>query len=163
MKLEFIEAGQIVNTHGVRGEMKLNTWDVDVELLRACKTFYIDGKAVQPKGARIHKNCLLFQLNGVNDMNAALTYKGKIVSLRRDDIDVEDGFFFPDELVGVEVLDAADDRSLGKIAEVIAYPSHDVYVVKGEKEFMVPAVPAFIAEIDEKATVMKIHVWEGLI
>ena len=47
MKLEFIEVGQIVNTHGVRGELKLNPWDVEPEVLRRCKTFYIDGRALR--------------------------------------------------------------------------------------------------------------------
>ena len=163
MKLEFIEAGQIVNTHGVRGEMKLNPWDVDVELLSRCRMFYIDGEPCKPKNMRIHKNCLLFQLPEVADMNAALRYKGKVVSIRRSDVFLPDGAYFAAELEGLQVLDDETGEELGKLTEVIPYPGHDVYVVKGEKEFMVPAVPAFIGEIDLEAGTMRIHVWEGLI
>ena len=163
MKLEYIEVGQIVNTHGVRGEMKLNCRDVAPELLRRCKTFYIDGKAAPVSSSRVHKGCLLFTLPGVNDMDAALAYKTRVVSVRRADLSLEDGFYFPAELEGMTVLDAADGRMLGKLKEVIAYPGHDIYVVRGEKEFMVPAVPAFIAAIDPEANTLSIHVWEGLI
>lgn len=163
MKLEYIEIGQIVNTHGVRGEMKLNPWDVDAELLRGCKTFYIGGKAHTVSSSRVHKGCLLFQMPGVNDMDTALTFKTKVVSIRREDLDLPDDFFFPAELEGITVLDTANGKELGKLKEVIPYPGHDVFVVKGEKEFMVPAVPAFIDSIDLEANEMKIHVWEGLI
>ncbi len=163
MKLEYIEIGRIVNTHGVRGELKLNPWDVDAELLRRCGTFYIDAKPYQPVSARVHKNCLLFQLPGVADMDAALSYKGKTVSIRRADVHLPPGEYFTAELLGLTVLDAETGERLGEVSEVIPYPGHDVYVVRGEKEFMVPAVPAFIAGIDLEANTMRIHVWEGLI
>ena len=145
MKLEFIEVGEIVNTHGVRGELKLNPWDVDPEMLRRCKTFYIDGKPCRPAASRVHKNCLLFTLPGVGDVR------------------LPDGEYFTAELLGLTVLDAETKEELGKIADVIPYPGHDVYVVQGKKEFMVPAVPAFIGEIDMDRGTMEIHVWEGLI
>ena len=163
MKLEFIEVGQIVNTHGVGGELKLNPWDVEPEVLRRCKTFYIDGQALRPASARIHKNCLLFTLPGVGDLDSALGYKGKVVSIRRSDVRLPDGEYFTAELLGLTVLDAETREELGKIADVIPYPGHDVYVVQGKKEFMVPAVPAFIGEIDMDKGTMEIHVWEGLI
>ena len=68
-----------------------------------------------------------------------------------------------EELCGDRVECAESGEWLGVIGEVMAYPGHDVYLVRGEKEFMVPAVPAFIAEIDLPRDTMKIHVWEGLI
>ena len=163
MKLEFIEVGQIVNTHGVRGELKLNPWDVEAETLRRCRTFYIDGRALRPAAARVHKNCLLFTLPGVETLDDALSYKGKVVSIRRSDAHLPDGEYFTAELLGLTVLDAETGEDLGKLSDVIPYPGHDVYVVSGKKEFMVPAVPAFIGDIDMDRGTMEIHVWEGLI
>ena len=163
MKLEYIKIGQIVNTHGIRGEMKLNPWDIEAELLRGCKTFYIGGKAHTVSSSRVHKGCLLFQFPEVNDMDTALTFKTKVVSIRRADMNLPEDFYFPAELEGLLVLDTETDEELGKLKEVIAYPGHDVFVVKGEKEFMVPAVPAFIDSIDLESNEMRIHVWEGLI
>lgn len=163
MKLEFIEVGQIVNTHGVRGELKLNPWDVEPEVLRRCKTFYIDGEARRIAAARVHKNCLLFTVPGVDTLDSALDYKGKVVSIRRSDVRLPVGEYFTAELMGLKVLDAQTGEELGEIADVLPYPGHDVYVVRGKKEFMVPAVPAFIGEIDMDRGTMEIHVWEGLI
>ncbi len=163
MKLTYVEIGQIVNTHGVRGELKLRPLDVEAELLRRCKTFYIDGAPVSPTARRIHKGCLLFQLPGVDSVDAALPYKGKTVSVRRSELPLPEGAYLPAELMGMAVEDAESGAALGKIAGVIPYPAHDVYVVRGEKEFMVPAVEAFVASVDLEANVMKIHVWEGLI
>ena len=144
-------------------QQKLNPWDVEPEVLRRCKTFYIDGQALRPASARIHKNCLLFTLPGVGDLDSALAYKGKVVSIRRSDVRLPDGEYFTAELLGLTVLDAETKEELGEISDVIPYPGHDVYVVQGEKEFMVPAVPAFIGEIDMDRGTMEIHVWEGLI
>ena len=163
MEQTYIEIGAIVNTHGVRGELKLLPKDIDGEVLMKCRTFYIDGRAVAPKSSRVHKGCLLFRIDGVSDLDAALPYKGKAVSARRADLPLPEGVYLPAELMGMAVLDAETGEALGHIAEVTAYPGHDVYLVRGKKEFMVPAVPAFIAEIDLKADTMRIHVWEGLI
>ena len=163
MEQTYIEIGTIVNTHGVRGELKLLPRDIDAEVLASCKTLYIDGRAVTPRSQRLHKGCLLFRLEGVPDLDAALPYKGKTVSAHRADLALPEGVYLPAELLGMAVLDAETGEDLGRIARVMAYPGHDVYLVSGKKEFMVPAVPAFIAEIDLPADTMKIHVWEGLI
>lgn len=163
MEQTYLEIGTIVNTHGIRGELKLLPKDVDGSVLAACETFYLDGQAVRPRFPRVHKGCLLFRIDGVPDLDAALPYKGKVVSARRSDLALPEGVYLPAELLGMAVLDAETGERLGTIGEVMAYPGHDVYLVKGEKEFMVPAVPAFIAEVDLPADTMKIHVWEGLI
>lgn len=165
MKLEYIEIGQIVNTHGVRGEMKLNPWDVEAELLRRVKTLYIDGRPYKPSSARVHKNCLLLTFPEVTDLDGALAFKGKTVSIRRRDVQLPDGEYFTAELMGLTALNAETGETLGQIKDVVPYPAHDVYVIAGEggKEILVPAVPAFIQEIDIDKGTMKIHVWEGLI
>ena len=163
MKQTHIEIGQIVNTHGVRGELKLRPLDVEAELLRRCKTFYIDGSPLSPVASRVHKGCLLFSLPGVDSVEAALSYKGRMVSVCRSELPLPEGVYLPAELMGMTVLDAEDGAVLGRITNVISYPAHDVYVVSGKKEFMVPAVAAFVASVDLEADVMRIHVWEGLI
>ena len=80
MEQTYLEIGTIVNTHGVRGELKLLPKDVDGSVLAACETFYVDGRAVRPRFPRVHKGCLLFRIDGVPDLDAALPYKGKVVS-----------------------------------------------------------------------------------
>ena len=83
MELEFITAGTAVNTHGIRGEVKILPQGVEPELLAACGTLYLGGKPFALAAGRIHKGCLLAKLKGVEDMDAALALKGKSVSAAR--------------------------------------------------------------------------------
>ena len=163
MELEFISAGKIVNTHGVRGEVKLLPQGVALEILENCKTLYLAGEPVIPTARRVHKGCLLLKLPGVEDMDAALTLKGRTVSIRRQDIQLPEGVYFDEELVGLTAKDAATGEVLGRVEEVLSYPAHKVYAVRGGKdEYLIPAVPAFIAAVHLPEGTMEIHVWEGM-
>ena len=163
MELEFISAGQIVNAHGIRGEVKILPQGVDAELLAKCKKIYIDGQPAAPTARRVHKGCLLVKLPGVDDMDAALSLKNKRVTIRRADVKLPKGVYFDEELLGLTARNAATGEELGKVEEVLDYPAHKVYAIRGGRdEYLVPAVPAFISAIDIKAGTMDIHVWEGM-
>ena len=163
MELEFIHIGQIVNTHGIRGEIKLLPHSVDPDIIVRCKTMYIGGQAVAPRTRRVHKGCVLLTLPGVEDIDTALAYKNKDVSIRRKDVKLPKGVYFDQELLGLTARNAATGETLGTVEEVMNYPAHKVYAIRGGKdEYLVPAVPAFIQDIDIQAGTMDIHVWEGL-
>ena len=163
MKLEFIQAGRIVNAHGVRGDLKLLPQDVDTSILLSCSTLYINGKAYKPTSLREHKGCILIKLPEINDMDSALDMKGSLVTLRRQDLKLPEGFAFDEELLGLRAIDAASGEEKGTVQEVLTYPAHKIYAVRGGgDEYLVPAVPAFIQHIDLEAGTISIHVWEGL-
>lgn len=163
MQLEFITAGQIVNTHGIRGEVKLLPQGVDLDVLADCKTFYIGGKPYSPTARREHKGCLLLKFKDVDSMDAALALKGKTASIRRGDVSLPAGEYFDEELVGLTARDAGTGEELGKVEEVLSYPAHKIYAIRGGKdEYLVPAVPAFIAGIDVPGGTIDIHMMEGL-
>ena len=163
MELEFIHIGQIVNTHGIRGEIKLLPHSVDPDIIVRCKTMYIDGQAVAPRTRRVHKGCVLLTLPGVEDIDTALAYKNKDVSIRRKDVKLPKGVYFDQELLGLTARNAATGETLGTVEEVMNYPAHKVYAIRGGKdEYLVPAVPSFIQDIDIQAGTIDIHVWEGL-
>lgn len=163
MELEWITAGRIVNTHGVRGEVKVLPRGVEPDLLARCGALYVDGRPLVPTACREHKGCLLVKLRGVDDMNAALALKGKDVAVRRADAPRPASGYFDQELLGLTVRDAATGRELGRVEEVLDYPAHKIYAVRGgPDEYLVPAVPAFIAAIDLDGGTMDIHWMEGL-
>ena len=156
MKQEFIQVGRIVNAHGIRGEVRVQPRRVSPALLTRCKTFYIDGQAVVPTANPVHKDMVLLQLPGVDDMNAALTYKNK-------DLFLPEGEYFDDELLGLEVYDCVTGALLGTLTAVDEYPASKVYTVKGEREILIPAVKdAFIRSVDLDGGRMEVKVWEGL-
>ena len=145
MKQEFIRVGRIVNAHGIRGEVRVQPRRVSPALLTRCKTFYIDGQPITPTANHVHKELVLLKLPGVDDMNAALTYKNKDLFLRRADIVLPEGEYFDDELLGLKVYDCDTGALLGTLTAVDEYPASKVYTVKGEREILIPAVKdAFI-------------------
>lgn len=163
MELEFITAGQIVNTHGIRGEVKLLPQGVEPEWLADCHTLYINDAPYTLAAGRVHKGCLLAKLKGVDDMDGALALKGKRVTVHRTEIALPAGEYFDEELVGLAARDAATGEELGRVEEVLTYPAHKIYAVRGGRdEYLVPAVPAFIAAIDVPGGTMDIHMMEGL-
>lgn len=163
MKLETIKAGQIVNAHGIRGEVRVLPRDGDPAFLTQFKTFLLDGQPVRPAACHVHKSMVLMKFPGVDDMDAALALKGKDLYIRREDAHLPQGEFFDDELLGLEVYDAGTGARLGELTAVESYPAHKVYTVRGERELLVPAVQdVFIKSVNMAINRMEIHVWEGM-
>ena len=158
MKLQFVKAGEIVTTHGVRGEVKVLCWLDDPEMLCEFDRCRIGTKEYTMEQVRVQKTCNLVKLAGIDTMDAAQAMRGKIIELYREDID--DEVIFADELIGVEVF--ADGENIGKIAEVLDYPGNAVYVVKGKYEYMIPAVNSFILSTDVEANRMEVRLIEGM-
>ena len=158
MKLQFIEAGEIVTTHGIRGDVKVLTWLDAPEFLCEFDRCRIAGKDYKIEDCRVQKTCNLMKLSGVDTMEAAQALRGKVVELYREDID--DEVIFAAELIGMEVF--ADGEMIGKIKEVLDYPGNCVYVVRGKHEYMIPAVKAFILNTDMEGNRMDVKLSEGM-
>ena len=158
MRLQFVEAGEIVTTHGVRGEVKVLCWLDDPEMLCEFDRCRIAGKDYVMEQVRVQKTCNLVKLQGIDTMEAAQAMRGKILELYREDIDEE--VIFAAELIGMEVF--ADEQCIGKIKEVMAYPGNSVYVVRGEHEYMIPAVNQFILSTDMEKNEMQVKLIEGM-
>ena len=163
MKLDMIKIGRIVNAHGIRGEVRVQPRDGDPAFLTRFKTFYVDGQPVTPTANHVHKSLVLMKFPGVDDMNTALTYKDKDLYIRRADARLPDGEYFDDELLGLSVCNAETGEVLGELTAVESYPAHKVYTVKGNREYLIPAVKdVFIKSVDLDANRMEIHVLEGM-
>ena len=158
MKLQFIEAGEIVTTHGIKGEMKVLPWVDSPDVLCEFDRVRIAGKEYIVESCRIQKICNLLKLEGIDTVEAAQAMRGKVIELYREDID--DEVIFAAELVGMEVY--AEEKLIGKIKEVLDYPGNSVYVVKGEYEYMIPAVKQFILSTDMENNVMQVKIIEGM-
>ena len=163
MKHDTIKIGRIVNAHGIKGEVRVQPRDGDPAFLTRFSTFLLDGQAVTPTANHVHKNFTLMKFPGVDDMDAALALKGKVLQLRREDAKLEEGEFFDEELLGMEVLEESSGEVLGELVAVDNYPAHQVYTVRGKHEYLIPAVPdVFIRSVDLEQDRMEVHVWEGL-
>ena len=156
----YLPAGEIVNTHGVRGEVRVLPWADSPEFLLDFKTLYIDGAPVAVESARVQKTCVLLKLAGVDGVEAAQALRGKQVMISRADAKLPDGAVFVDDLIGMKVLDQTGE--IGVVTDVWDMPRHDVYIVKGEREYQIPAVKEFVKKIDVAAGVMQVVTIEGM-
>ena len=158
MKLQFLEAGEIVTTHGVRGEMKILPWADGPDFLLDFERVRIGGAEYKVESCRIQKTCNLLKLQGVDTMEAAQALRGKVIEIYRQDAPKD--LIFAAELIDVEVY--ADGKMIGKITEVLDYPGNKVYVVKGQYTYMIPAVKAFVLATDLDVNRMDVVLIEGM-
>ena len=158
MRLEYIEAGEIVNVHGLRGEVKVLCWLDDPEMLCEFDRCRIQGKEFTMEQVRVQKTCNLVKLEGIDTVEEAQKLRGKTMELFREDIDED--VIFAAELIGMDVY--SEGEKIGKISEVLSYPGNSVYVVKGQYEYMIPAVSQFILETNMEDNTMQVKLLEGM-
>ena len=162
MKQEYLEAGKIVNTFGVRGEVKLQPWCDSAEFLRSFGTLYIDGAPRRVVSSRVHKDMLIVLFEGTDDLNAAMALKNRIVYFAREDARLPEGRFFIADILGADVIDE-EGRSVGKLTDVLDLPAGQVYVVEGEGgEHTIPNRSEFILDVNADDGVIRVHLIEGM-
>ena len=161
MQAQYLEAGRIVNTHGVHGEVKLEPWADSAAFLAPLRRFYLDGEALRVERSRVHGRFLIVKFADTDDVNAAMRLKNKTVFLDRGDVKLPAGGFFLADLIGAAVVTESGE-ALGTLTEILEKPAGNIYVVRGEREFLIPAVPAFIRKTDAVHGVVTVRLIEGL-
>jgi len=160
-KQQYIEAGKIVNTHGIAGEVRIEVWLDSPAFFKRFKTLYMGARVLKVSSARIHKDYIIAKLEGVDDINAAMPLKGKVVSISRDDPALPAGTRFIQDILGARVVDESG-KEIGILKDVMETPANMIYVVKGETEHLIPAVPEFLLNTDADAGVITVRLIEGM-
>lgn len=166
-KKPFLEAGKVVGTHGVRGEMRVECWCDSPAVFAKLKTIYFDetGKESAKIAARPHKSMVLVKMNGVDTVEQAETYRGRVLYLSRKDVKLPKGQYFISDLIGLAVKDAATGEVYGEIADVTTPGVQNIYHVKmadDGREVMIPAVPEFVKAVDVDGGFVEITPIKGL-
>lgn len=154
MMEKYLECGKIINTHGVKGAVKIESWCDSPEVLCSLeKIYYLKKEEYIPLKlikASVHKGCALVYFEGIDTMEAAQLLKNRVVYADRDDIEIGDDRVFVADIIGLEVFDERSGERLGVLADVIESPASDIFSVKtASGEVLVPAVDEFIGHIDE--------------
>lgn len=163
----YLEAGKIVAVHGVRGELRAQYWCDSPAFLAAFQTLYWDGAGQHPVGllsARPHKNVMLLRLEGVDTVEKAQTLIGRVFYIRRPDDALEDGTYFIQDLLGMEVVDADTGARYGVLCDVSETGANDVYHIRFDDgaERLIPAIPQVVVSVDLPGNRMEIRPLEGL-
>ena len=109
----------------------------------------------------MQKTCVLMKLEGIDTVEEAAKLRDQVVFIARDDIELEDGAMFIQDLLGLPVL-TEDGAELGKLKEVISTGANDVFYVKGAHEYMIPAVPEFVLERNIDSGFIRVRLIEGM-
>lgn len=164
MKKEYLEAGKIVTTHGIKGEVKIMPYTDTPELLCEFERLFIgkDKTELYIERSRVLKNMVIAKIEGIDTVEAAEKYRNKLLYMHRDDLELDENTFFIQDLIGMEVKDADSGFSYGKITDVLQNGANDVYVINGDREYLVPAIPDVVISTDIENDLMIIRPLEGL-
>ena len=169
MKQDYFEVGQIVNTFGIKGFVKVNPLTDDAERFEELESVFVvkNKELIEMKIEEIkyHKNMVLIKFKGIEDINMAEKYKGCYIKIKRENAKKlpEDTYFIAD-LIGLPVYDESG-KLLGKVDDIYNNKSHDIYVVKDElgKQILLPSTKEVIKQIDVDEEKMVVHLIDGLI
>lgn len=160
-KKQFLEAGKVLNTHGVRGELKAEAWTDEPAILAGLSTLYLEGRPRRVESARVHKGFVLLKLEGIDTVEAAMALKGKVLTAQRDSIPVAPGAFFLQDAIGGPVV-GEDGTELGTLTDILDYPAGRIFVVRGKTEHLIPEQGGFIRSFDPKTGKLTVRLIEGL-
>lgn len=161
----FLETGKIVNIHGIKGEVKIMPWSDNPEFICEFDSIYCgkDKKCFEVENSRVHKNMVLVKFKGIDTPEAANAMRNSIVYIDRDDIELEDGTYFIQDLIGLTMKNADNGKIYGKVKDVFQTGANDVYEISdGEKKYLVPAIPDVIVNVDIENEEILIRPLEGL-
>ena len=165
---DYLAVGKIVNTHGIRGELRVIPMTSDISRFDYLLYTWIrvDGKLKEYRVSKVryHKQFVLVKLQGFDSMTDAEALKGcELLVDRQNARPLEEDEYFICDLIGMKVYE--EDRLLGELTEVLETGSNDVYVVTGEdkKEILVPALKQVVTLVDLKNKSMQVKLPEGLL
>lgn len=164
--MEYIVIGKIINTHGIKGDLRVYPYTDNIKRFSDLKDVYIgeQKEKVDIENVKYHKDLVLLKLKSFDNINDVLIFKEKLVYIdERDKIKLPKDNYFIHELIGCKVYDQKD-KLLGVIEDVLQNSSNDVYVIKdNEKEYMIPAIKKFIKEVNISEKTIIVDVIEGMI
>ncbi|MBR5521777.1 MAG: 16S rRNA processing protein RimM [Oscillospiraceae bacterium] len=167
--MNYIETGEIISIHGIRGEVKVYPWADYPQFLEEFDTFYIKKnkmhfQRLKATSVRAHKNTVLIRFEGIDNTELARNLVGKVLYLDRDEIELEEGTYFVADLIGCKVVNGETAEEIGTVTDVKFLGASDIYYIQGNdgKEYMFPAVDEFLMGTDIDAKIIKVKVIEGM-
>lgn len=161
IKMELIEIGQIVNTHGIKGEIKLNPWTDDIyDILELDVLYKKDGTALHIDHARIHKNTVILKFREITDMNTAEKMRNTVLFTEK--VPLPEGRYYIKDLIGLTAVTA--DGELGELTDVFNTGANDIYEIrkKDGRKLYLPVIEGVIGDVNLEAKTILVTVPDGL-
>ncbi|PRR84180.1 ribosome maturation factor RimM [Clostridium vincentii] len=160
---ELFKVGQIVNTHGIKGEVKVMSLTSNPENFKRYKCVLVEDKWMNILGVKFQKDRVILKLEGIEDMNQAETYKQKYISVQRDkEPELEADTFYVTDLIGCTVYDT-EDVNLGLVFDVLETKNNDVYWIKEPKELLIPVLRDIVLDVviaEKRILIKPVREWQ---
>ncbi|MCQ2463519.1 MAG: ribosome maturation factor RimM [Clostridia bacterium] len=164
----YLEVGQIVSTHGIKGEVRVQPWCDSTEFLKQFKTLYFDKKgerSIKVLSCRPNGNIAIMKLEGIDTVEQAALYRNKVLFMNRKDAKIAPGTYFIQDLIDCAVIDADDEsKKYGTLTDVSQTGANDVWhITDGSgKEYLIPAIPPVVIDTDVEKGIIKIRPLKGI-
>ena len=162
---KYLEIGKIVSVFGIKGEVKVEPWCDSPDFLCEFDTlYYKSGTPVEIERSRVHKNQALLKIKGIDTPEEGVKLRGRVLYMDRDDVELEEGFYFQQDLIGLLVKNSESGEEYGTVSDVLQTGANDVYEItdSDNNKKYIPAIPDVIDKVDIENGEMLITPLEGL-
>ncbi|MDY3038005.1 MAG: ribosome maturation factor RimM [Eubacteriales bacterium] len=163
--MEKIKIGKIVNTVGLKGEVKVYKYSDSIEIYETIESIYVEDRLTVIENVRAQKNMVILKLEGADDRNAAEALRGKELYITEDDLpELPEGQYYVRDLIGMSVTEE-DGNLLGHVTDVLQNTAQDIFEVESEngKKLLIPKVDQFVLDIDAEKREITVRLIEGML
>lgn len=163
--MEKIKIGKIVNTVGLKGEVKVYNYSDSIEIYETIESIYVEDRLTVIENVRAQKNMVILKLEGADDRNAAEALRGKELYITEDDLpELPEGQYYVRDLIGMSVTEE-DGNLLGHVTDVLQNTAQDIFEVESEngKKLLIPKVDQFVLNIDAEKREITVRLIEGML
>ncbi len=165
MKKQFLEVGQIVNTHGLKGEMRVDPWCDGPEFLCMFKTLYLkNGDKLKITKSRVQKNVAVIKAEGIDTIEQADKLRRTVLYIDRNDIELDEDVFFVQDILGCRVTDIDTKKEYGTVTDVLKTGANDVYQITDDigKNYLIPVIDDVVISTDTDEGIIEIRPLKGI-
>ncbi len=163
--MEKIKIGKIVNTVGLKGEVKVYNYSDSIEIYETIESIYVEDRLTVIENVRAQKNMVILKLEGADDRNDAEALRGKELYITEDDLpELPEGQYYVRDLIGMSVTEE-DGNLLGHVTDVLQNTAQDIFEVESEngKKLLIPKVDQFVLDIDAEKREITVRLIEGML
>jgi len=163
----YLETGKIVATQGLKGEVRVDPWCNNTEFLCKLKKIYLDKngiESVKVTSSRKQKNIVIMKFEKIDDIDVAKNLCGKTIYIDREDVKLEKGEYFIQDILNIDVFDSETEAYYGKITDVFKTGANDVYEITNSenKKYLIPVIDGVVLSTDIEKRIMKIKPLKGI-
>ncbi len=163
--MEKIKIGKIVNTVGLKGEVKVYNYSDSIEIYETIESIYVEDRLTVIENVRAQKNMVILKLEGADDRNAAEALRGRELYITEDDLpELPEGRYYVRDLIGMSVIEK-DGKLLGHVTDVLQNTAQDIFEVERENgnKLLIPKVDQFVLDIDTEKREITVKLIEGML